>query len=116
MSQAAVTDPAATPVEAFAAMEQNGATLMPLRKAGLARFAESGYPSIRDEDWRFTNLRPLTELPFRPVAAPLGQAPGPEQLDGLTFGRLDADRLVLLTNAPAPALDALTDFEIIHLH
>lgn len=27
----------------------------------------------------------------------------------------DADRLVLLTNAPAPALDALTDFEIIHL-
>ena len=96
MSQATATDPAATPVEAFAAMEQNGAALMPLRKAGLARFAESGYPSIRDEDWRFTNLRPLTELPFRPVAAPLAQAPEPEHLDGLTFGRLDADRLVFI--------------------
>ena len=109
MSQAAVTDPAATPVEAFAAMEQNGATLMPLRKAGLARFAESGYPSIRDEDWRFTNLRPLTELPFRPVAAPLAQAPEPKHLDGLTFGRLDADRLVFIDGHFNAGLSQIAD-------
>ena len=109
MSQATATDPAATPVEAFAAMEQNGAALMPLRKAGLARFAESGYPSIRDEDWRFTNLRPLTELPFRPVAAPLAQAPEPEQLDGLTFGRLDADRLVFIDGHFNAGLSQIAD-------
>ena len=96
MSQAAATDPAATPVEAFSAIEQSGAALMPLRKAGLARFSESGYPSLNNEDWRFTNLKPLTEFPFYPVTAPLGQAPGPEQLDSLTFGRLDADRLVFV--------------------
>ena len=67
MSQVATTNPAVEPVEAFTKLEQNGATLMPLRKAGLARFAESGYPTLRDEDWRFTNVKPIAELPFRPT-------------------------------------------------
>ena len=36
--------------------------LLPLRKAGMARFAELGFPSTRDEDWRFTNIAPLEKL------------------------------------------------------
>ena len=96
MSQAAATDPAATPVEAFAAMEQLGAALMPLRKAGLTRFSESGYSTLRDEDWRFTNVKPIAELPFRPTIDPLGQGIGQDQLGNVTFGQLDADRLVFV--------------------
>ena len=67
MSQVDTTNPAVEPVEAFTKLEQNGAALMPLRKAGLARFSESGYPTLRDEDWRFTNVKPIAELPFRPT-------------------------------------------------
>ena len=96
MSTVATTDPATTPVEAFAQLEQNGVELMPLRKAGLARFSESSYPTLRDEDWRFTNVKPVAELPFHPVLVPLGQAIGQEQLTSKTFGQLDADRLVFV--------------------
>ena len=43
------------------------AWVFPLRKAGLARFAELGFPTAHDEDWRFTNVAPIAKLPFRPV-------------------------------------------------
>ena len=45
---------------------QQPAWLLPLRKAGMARFAELGFPTLHDEDWRFTNVAPLAKLPFKP--------------------------------------------------
>ena len=34
------------------------AWLGPLRQAGMSRFAESGFPGSRDEEWRFTPITP----------------------------------------------------------
>ena len=42
-------------------------SLLPFRKAGLALFAELGFPTLHHEDWRFTNVAPLAKLPFQPV-------------------------------------------------
>lgn len=109
MSELATTNPAVEPVEAFTKLEQNGASLMPLRKAGLARFSESGYPSLRDEDWRFTNVKPIVELPFLPMIDPLGQALVQEQLGNVTFGQLDADRLVFVDGHFNAALSQVSD-------
>ena len=109
MSQVATTNPAVEPVEAFTKLEQNGAAMMPLRKAGLARFAESGYPTLRDEDWRFTNVKPIAELPFRPTIDPLGQELGQEQLGNVTFGQLGADRLVFVDGHFNAALSQIDD-------
>lgn len=39
------------------------------REAALARFATLGFPSRREEAWRFTDLRPLQRVPFPPAAA-----------------------------------------------
>lgn len=36
--------------------------LTPARKAALAHFATSGFPAVRDEDWKYTNLRHAVEL------------------------------------------------------
>ena len=36
--------------------------LTPARKAALAQFATSGFPTVRDEDWKYTNLRHAVEL------------------------------------------------------
>jgi len=36
--------------------------LTPARKAALAHFATSGFPALRDEDWKYTNLRHAVEL------------------------------------------------------
>ena len=63
--------------------------LSPLRKAGMARFAELGFPTLHDEDWRFTNVAPLARLPFKPVfaAADRGDGIGPERLCFCQAGR-----------------------------
>ncbi len=37
------------------------------RRAALDRFAELGFPTRRDELWRFTNLTPLTRSVFPPA-------------------------------------------------
>jgi len=35
-----------------------------LREAALARFLETGFPTTRDEDWRFTNVSVIARTPF----------------------------------------------------
>jgi Fe-S cluster assembly protein SufD len=41
------------------------AWLRDLRESAFARFSAAGFPTLRDEDWRFTNLAPLVRTPFR---------------------------------------------------
>lgn len=36
-----------------------------LRKRGLSRFSEVGFPTVRQEEWRFTNVAPIADTPFR---------------------------------------------------
>ncbi len=43
--------------------------LLPVRKAGIASFADQGFPTLQDEDWRFTNIAPIARLNFS-VSAP----------------------------------------------
>ena len=38
--------------------------LKSLRQEGFARFSESGFPTTHDEDWRFTNISPISQTPF----------------------------------------------------
>jgi Fe-S cluster assembly protein SufD len=68
--------------------------LFPLRKAALARFAEVGYPTTADEDWRFTSVAPVIKLPFRPVLEP--REGGAELPADLAFGALETIRLVFV--------------------
>lgn len=56
--------------DGFGAFEKSAAGnrlawLRNLRREGFARFAESGIPTTRMEDWRFTNLSSLAQTPFR---------------------------------------------------
>ncbi len=41
------------------------AWLRDLRDEAFARFSSVGFPTVRDEDWRFTGLAPLTRTSFR---------------------------------------------------
>ena len=82
--------------EWFETQTRQPAWLFPLRKAGLARFAELGFPSPRHEDWRFTNVAPIANLPFQPVFEPSLEGLEPERIANSTFGRLEAARLVFV--------------------
>jgi Fe-S cluster assembly protein SufD len=44
------------------------------RDAAAKRFAEVGYPTTRQEDWRFTNVTPIAEEKFAPAEGSFAQA------------------------------------------
>lgn len=79
--------------------EAGSAWLEAIRKAGLAWFAEHGFPTVRHEEWRSTNLAPIAALELRPPKS--GGAPnaGP-----LPFAKLDAFRLIFIDGIYVPAL------------
>jgi len=63
--------------EAFAADGARSAPgwLRDVRSAALARFAELGFPTTRQEEWRFTSVEPITATAFgvaAPAEAPAG--------------------------------------------
>jgi Fe-S cluster assembly protein SufD len=49
--------------------------LRALRENAFARFCEAGFPTARDEDWRFTNISAIADTPFRLSPAPLRLSP-----------------------------------------
>src|SRR5437868_5779106 len=56
-------------IAAFEESENIGpAWLRMIRHSAMDRFAELGFPTTHDEEWRFTNVAPLTSVPF--VRAP----------------------------------------------
>ncbi len=87
------------------------AWVFPLRKAGMARFAELGFPTLQDEDWRFTNLAPLVKLPFRPVFEPSPDGLTTATLESFTVGQLDSTRLVFVNGHYIQALSANSQAE-----
>ena len=60
--------------------------LQDLRDHAASRFVELGFPTVRDEEWRFTNVAPIASSEFRPAPA----------------ARLDADALASFLYADAP--------------
>ena len=70
--------------------------VFPLRKAGMARFAELGFPTLKDEDWRFTNVAPLAKLPFKPVFGANTDGVATKAPGRFTFADLNGPRLVFV--------------------
>src|SRR2546428_3343692 len=70
--------------------------VFPLRKAGIARFAELGFPTLKHEDWRFTNVAPIAKLPFEPLFAGSRNGLSATEIGRFTFGNLPASRLVFV--------------------
>src|SRR5258707_7299459 len=89
-------DPHVTKFERFEKEAKQPSWLFPLRKAGMARFAELGFPTLRDEDWRFTNVAPIAKLPFEPVFESTAGALTPKSLNGFLFAGLKCNHLVFV--------------------
>ncbi len=56
-------------LESFTKQPPAPECLRPLREAAFARFAELGFPTTHDEDWRFTNVAPIARATFQVAAA-----------------------------------------------
>ena len=42
--------------------------LRELRRGGAARFAEVGFPTMREEEWKYTDVSPIVQAGFKPAA------------------------------------------------
>ena len=98
------TDAHVARFERFQKEAHEPAWMTSLRRAGMARFSEAGFPTLRDEDWRFTNVAPITRLPFKPAFELVHPALTPQAIAGFTFGRLPANRLVFINGRYAAEL------------
>src|SRR5688572_18284205 len=92
----------------FQAFERRGAFrspswLTPLRRRAIERFAESGFPTTRDEDWRYTNLASLAATPFR-LAAPSPAGVPDGALERLALPGVEWPRLVFVDGRYSPKL------------
>ena len=99
--------------ERFEQKSNQPAWLLPLRKAGMASFAEQGFPTLKDEDWRFTNVAPIANLPFKPMADSARTGPVAEALAGVAFtypgGRFrfgPVDLVIEAGSSPVPCVTA----------
>lgn len=57
-------------VSEFQAFQQNGASKSPswvndVRKSALSTFTERGFPTKKDEDWKYTNVDPIAKLQYK---------------------------------------------------
>ena len=79
------------------------AWLGPLRQAGMSRFAESGFPGSRDEEWRFTPITPIVRGVFQP-ATPPGVPLSRSEAEGLSYGPEAWPHLVFVNGRFAPEI------------
>jgi Fe-S cluster assembly protein SufD len=94
----------------FTALERTGAVAGPvwlqeLRRSALDRFAELGFPTVRDEAWRYTSVAPLLEAGFRPVVVPGHDGGADIEGQGL-LEQAAGPRLVFVDGRYAPALSS----------
>jgi Fe-S cluster assembly protein SufD len=70
-------------LEAFHTLDaaQQPSWLRALRERGFARFSEVGFPTTRDEDWRFTNVSAIAQTPFQLARDARGSGVYGETLD-----------------------------------
>lgn len=76
------------------------------RRSALERFAESGLPRSKDENWKYTSIRPIEKRRFEPVTDEQRDATGAD-VSALAFGDLDCHRVVLVNGRFSPELSDL---------
>src|SRR5215471_12217813 len=80
----------------FSAAVSGPKWLAPLRKAGLACFADLGFPTLHDEDWRFTNVAPVAKMNFQPAGKVTVNGAESKALADSVFADLGGHRLVFV--------------------
>jgi Fe-S cluster assembly protein SufD len=76
------------------------------RAAAIDRFAELGFPTLKDEEWRFTNMAPLTRVPFQPAVVFELDRQLTEALARVVCDAGRSSRLVFVNGRYAPELSS----------
>src|SRR2546426_12562866 len=103
------TEPYVADFEAFARNGASGAPdwLKELREGAIARFAELGFPTMKQEEWRFTNVAPIADQRFLLAHAPSPPLPALSDIERLCVGA--GPRVVFVDGRYAPTLSTPAD-------
>jgi Fe-S cluster assembly protein SufD len=102
MSPTAAQDSLLTGFEEFvAARATEPAWLRASRARAADIFREEGLPTTRHEEWRFTPLTGITDIPAQPASPGRAEAAA---VDGFLFREFDGPQLVFVNGHYAPAL------------
>jgi Fe-S cluster assembly protein SufD len=98
-------------LSAFAEVERRGLAgpswLRELRRAGIARFADRGFPTSRDEEWKYTSLAPITATSFDLAIDGAGPEPPEDALAPFCVGAPSWSRLVFVNGRFSAKLSVL---------
>ncbi len=104
-----LTDPYVAAFDAFkrSTSETEPAWLRKLRTTAMGHFQKTGFPTVKDEDWKHTNVAPVVRSPFAfDPAAEAPRIPG-DLVEAYTFGVLKCSQLVFVNGRFAPKLSYL---------
>ena len=76
-----------------------------LRDEGIHRFKDVGFPTLKDEDWRHTNVRPIQKQQFKPAVSAIEL--DEETLSQSELAGLDAYRFVFINGRYSETLSGL---------
>lgn len=101
-------------LSAFRHCQENGAGRAPawlkeLRESAIASFGKLGFPTVRDEDWKYTNIEPIVSTTFE-RSGRLAKSPHAvtaNEIFALSFTDPVANRLVFINGAYSPQLSSL---------
>jgi Fe-S cluster assembly protein SufD len=77
----------------------------PIRQKAMARFSELGFPTAKSEEWKYTNLTSLAQIPFRAAGARDGEC-AKEVMAAAGFAQDRGIRLVFVNGYHAPTLSS----------
>ena len=78
------------------------------RKAAMKRFARFGFPTMREENWRYTNVRPIEETPFQ-FFSDSPKTLLPSALETFDLGQKKGYQLVFINGLYHPKLSRPAD-------
>lgn len=67
-----------------------------LRETAMDRFEEVGFPSVKEEDWKYTNVAPISKIAFDPVILPddINATLTEREVSKLGYAEAETSRLV----------------------
>lgn len=100
----------------FEAFAGNGAGKSPvwlarLRSEAIARFSALGFPTMREELWKYTNVGPIREIPFQLSDGKQVAEFTQDDLAPFLFGEVAWPRLVFVNGIYSPALSLLPQID-----
>src|SRR6266705_3922860 len=79
-----------------------------LRESAMDQFERLGFPSVKEEEWKYTNVAPIAKIDFSPIVTSDGVPSSADQLEQFTYPEARESRLVFVNGILRTDLSSLT--------